>query len=365
MHLACLLSLLVLLSAVPAAAFAVEVPCSPAEAGTIVLDGLSDDWREVPALQGSDPGVSLRCNTEGKTLYLAIEVADERVVRTKQAKSGEDHVTLTVGRQRYTLFPAAGAEKAKAVPATKVASSSNDKGFVIELAFPFGKFAGLGRGLERLPVSLRFDDCDAAASLKTERTVTVAGELAFTAGESTLDSFLNDRGLTRSHVRWRKPIKVAGKRSELILAGKLVAVVGDGYGFVELPVADGGDVRNPRLVDLAGDGRPTVVLEYTERGGGGERVVLAAFRPEGNGVRRVFAAEIGKRTSEGGRLSSKVDLKRHGKATDIVLSAQPAQGLTADTYKEAPASDLVPILLPWAAPKKAVYTFSGDGYTQK
>src|SRR5688572_28646353 len=232
-------SLLVALAALPAVVLAADVPCAPAEAGTIVLDGLSDDWREAPALQGSDPGVSLRCNTEGKTLYLAIEVADERVVRTKQAKSGEDHVTLTLGKQRYTLFPAAGGEKARSVPGARLASSSNDRGFVIELAFPYAKFPGLGRGLERLPVTLRFDDCDAAATLKTERTVTLSGELAFTAGESTLDSFLNDRGLSRSHVRWRKPLRRGGRRAELVLASKLVAVVGDGYGFVELPVADG------------------------------------------------------------------------------------------------------------------------------
>ena len=107
------------------------------------------------------------------------------------------------------------------------------------------------------------------------------------------------------------------------------------------------------------------MLEYTERGGGGERVVLAAFRPGNGGMRRVFAAEIGKRTAEGGRLQSKVDLKRRGKATDIILSAQPAHGLTAETYKEAPAEDVVPILLPWATPKKAIYTFDGEGYTQK
>jgi hypothetical protein len=351
----------------PASVNAADLACPPAEAGTIVVDGLLDDWHDVAALQSGDPGsgVSLRCDTEGKTLYLSIEVNDDRVVRTPQARTGEDHVSLRVGNQRYTIFPAAGANKVKIVPSgPRVASSSGDRGFVIELAFPFSRFPGLGRGLERLPVALRFDDCDSAATLKTSRTVSVEGELAFTDGPSTLDGFLEERGLHKSQVRWKRPIRFGKTPSQLVLAGKLVAVVGEGYAFVELPVADGNDVRSPRLVDLAGDGRKAVLLEYIERGEGGERTVLAAYRPSGDKIERVFAAEIGKRTTAG-KLQSKVDLRRRGKATDVVLTAQPAQGLSAETYKEQPASDVVPILLPWEAGKKATFTFNGDGYQRR
>jgi hypothetical protein len=361
------LAFLVVTILLPAYAAAADLPCAPAEAGTISLDGLLDDWRDVAALQSADgnAGVSVRCNTEGKTLYLSIEASDERVVRTAQARPGEDHVEVRIGAQRYTVFPAAGASKVKVVPAgPRAASTSNEHGFGIELAFPFSRFPGLGRGLERLPIRVRFDDCDAAASLKTERSVSVEGELAFTEGPSTIDAFLAERGLSRGLVRWKKQVRVGKKPAQLLLAGKLLAIVGDGYAYVELPVSDGTDVRSPQLVDLAGDGRQAVLLEYVERGEGGERTVLAAFRPNGDKIERVFAAEIGKRTPAG-KLHSKVDVKKRGRKTELVLTALPAEGLTADTYKEAPASDVLPILLPWPKPGKATFTFTSDGFQQK
>jgi hypothetical protein len=360
-------ALLLIMVLLPIGAPAAELPCAPAEAGTISLDGLLDDWQDVAALQSADghAGVSVRCNTEGKTLYLSIEANDDRVVRTPQARPGEDHVEVRIGAQRYTVFPAAGAIKVKVVPAgPRVASTSNEHGFGIELAFPFARFPGLGRGLERLPIRVRFDDCDAAAALKTARSVSVEGELAFTEGPSTIDAFLAERGLSRGLVRWKKQLRVGKRPAQLLLVGKLVAIVSDGYAYVELPVSDGTDVRAPQLVDLAGDGHPAVLLEYTERGEAGERTVLAAFRPAGDKIERVFAAEIGKRTPAG-RLRSKVDVKKRGRKTELVLTALPAEGLTADNYKEAPATDVLPILLPWPKPAKATFTFTPGGYQQK
>jgi hypothetical protein len=39
-----------------------------------------------------------------------------------------------------------------------------------------------------------------------------------------------------------------------------------------------------------------------------------------------------------------------------------AAGFTADNFKEAPAEDMIPILLPWGEQKKARYRFRGDEY---
>ena len=97
--LSCILVLSVLLAVGAGVAHAADLPCAPAERDTISLDGMGEDWREVPALTGGDDRASLsvRCNTEGKTLYLEIEVTDSRVVRTPPARAGEDQVELHVG----------------------------------------------------------------------------------------------------------------------------------------------------------------------------------------------------------------------------------------------------------------------------
>jgi len=358
------LTLVLALLSFPVLARAADLPCPPIEAGSVSLDGLDDEWKDAQAASGGDAqaGVSIRCDTEGKNLYIEIEATDQRVVRTSQARPGEDHVTLTVGKKKVTIWPASGTLKGKVTPSMKMASASSDKGFVIELGVPLA-FAGQGRSPDRIPFQLEFDDCDSAATLKTEHTAKVDGDLAFTSGPSTLDAFLQDRGLSRDVVKWQHGARDHGHAVQLVLAGKTLAALTDGYTYIELPVADSTDVHDPQVVDLAGDGRSAVVLRYTERGDGGSREVLAAYRFDGKALHPVFQAETGKQTS-GGKLTTKVTLAKHGRGTDVVLEAQPAQGLTAATYKEEPATDVVPILLPWAD-KKATYTFSGDSYKRR
>ncbi len=350
-----------------APALAADVPCAPAEKGTITLDGLADDWNEVKGAATGDDAhqLSLRCNVEGATLYLAIQADDERIVRTKQARPGEDHIGLSLGSKRFAIFPASETQKAKLSPGgAKLASTANGKGFIIELALPLASL-GQGKRPERVPFSLRFDDCDSAVTLKAERSVSIDGELAFVAGASTLDSFLADRGLSRGTVRFQQRVRVGKDAVQIVLAGKYLAqITSEGFGYVELPAADGQDIQKPELVDLAGDGRVAVVLRYTERGEGGSREVLAAFRPVGAELRRVFAVELGKRVGSG-RLATKLVLKRRGRATNLVVEAVPAEGLTAERYEEAPATDMEPILLPWSSAKKATFSFSGDKYQRR
>jgi hypothetical protein len=103
-------------------------------------------------------------------------------------------------------------------------------------------------------------------------------------------------------------------------------------------------------------------LRYIERGGSGAREVLAIFRASGEEeIRRVFAAEVGKRQGPK-ELATRVSFVRRKRATDLVLEALPAVGFAADSYHEAEASDMIPILLPWADDRRAVYQFVGEEY---
>ena len=362
--LACVaLALVTVTSAAPA--WAADLPCPPVESGNIALDGLADDWRDAQSVSGRDAaaGVLLRCDTEGKTLYVEVEATDKRVIRTSAAHAGEDHLELKLGKKTFTVFPSAGTVRGKVTPSARMASSSSDTGFVVELSIPLASL-GLGARPDRIPYSLKFADCDSAATLKTEHTALIEGELAFTSGPSTLDAFLAEHNLSRSVVRWQRSGKDRGHTVDFVQAGKYLAALTDSYTFVELPVSDGFDVKDPQLVDLAGDGRPAVLVRHVERGGEGSREILAAYRLTGAELRRVFAVEIGKHTP-GGALATKVTLKPRGRGTDLVLEAQPAQGLTPATYSEAPATDVEPILLPWTSAKRAVYVFSGDGFQKK
>jgi hypothetical protein len=367
---------LVLLLLFPATARAADLPCGPAESGTINLDGLTDDWSEVPGIDagGKDANLSftLKCNVEERTLMLLVDVRDSYFVRTKAAKPGEDHIELTLAGHRLTIFPG----DARAIPTlarwgTKPAkniravSALQSAGWAVELAVPMSAIPGYKPGMP-LAYKAEVADCDSKAALKTERTLDSAGSIVFAEGDAALDGFLKDRGLRKSDIWFDKGISLGGKSGgRVVLAGKNLAFITDGYVFIELPVKQRADVKDARVVDLAGDGRQALVMRYVERGTGGSRDVLAAWRVVGDSeIRRVFAAEVAK-TTPAGRIDGKVAFVKRGRATDIVIDAGPATGISAATWNEAPAEDMIPVMLPWAMDKDARharYQFSGDEY---
>lgn len=358
---------------VAATAAAQELPCGPAEKGTVQLDGLTDDWAEVQGVNagGQDANLSftVKCNVEEQKLMLLVDVRDNYFVRTKQARPGEDHVELRLGRHALTIFPGdarsiptlvrSGSKPAKGVQAV---SALQEHGWAVELAVPMSTLPGYKPGM---PLSYRaaVADCDSKAQLKTERTLEASGSLGFAEGDSALDAFLKDRGFKRSDIWFDKAVSLGKKQGgRLVLAGRDLAILGDGFVYIELPIKSRADVKDARLVDLAGDGRQALALRYVERGDGGAREVLAIYRPASDSeIRRVFAAEVGKSTPAG-HVEDKVAFVKRGRATDVVIDAGQAQGLNAATFAEAPAEDMIPILLPWSSDKHARYEFVGDEY---
>src|SRR4051812_38151151 len=315
------LFLLVLCCARPASA--AEVPCGPAEKDTIALDGLTDDWSDVAGIDSAgDAGASftLKCNVvEARTLALLIDVRDNYFVRTPQAKAGEDHLELTLNGKKLVVFPGDAAKiKDKVIPekGVRLTSALQTHGWAVELMLPLSWVPGWKPRLPSISLAAKFLDCDSKAALKTERTSEMSGRIVFAEADAALDAFLKDRGLSRSQIYWDKPMalgKKAGARA--VLAGRWLAVLSDGFLFLELPFHDKKDLRDIKMVDLAGDGRDAVVLRYVERGAGGAREVLAVYRPVGDSqIARVFACEIGK-SAGANHIDDKVSFVKRGRAT--------------------------------------------------
>ena len=124
---------------------------------------------------------------------------------------------------------------------------------------------------------------------------------------------MKDRNHKKSDIWFDKGISLGGKSGgRAVAAGRDLAFITDGYVFIELPVKARADVKDARVVDLAGDGRHAIVMRYVERGGGGARDVLAAWRVVGDSeIRRVFAAEVAKQ-GPGGRVDDKVAFVKRG-----------------------------------------------------
>jgi hypothetical protein len=355
-------------------ASAADLPCGPAEKGAVQLDGLVDDWNDVDGIDagGRDPNLSftIKCNVDDDALYLLVDVRDNYFVRTRAARPGEDHIALTLGGRRLLVFPGdAAAIKEKVTwggaPArgVRVASALQLHGWAVELAVPRGAVPGLRGSVPGIAFSAEVDDCDSKASIATERRVDTSGKIVFAEADAALEGFLKDRHLTRADV-WFDRSAALGRAGavRLLLAGRYLAAITDGYVYQELPFSDRRDLKDVRLVDLAGDGRQALVMRYVERGGGGAREVVAVYRVTGDAqLSRVFACEVGKSAGPN-RIENRVTFVKRGKATDLLLEAVPPVGFTQASYQEAPAGDMIPILLPWADERRARYQFRGDEY---
>jgi hypothetical protein len=365
-------------------ASAADLPCGPAEKDAITLDGLTDDWSDVPGVDAAadgDASFTLKCNTiDDRTLALLIDVHDGYFVRTPRAAPGEDHLELTLGGKKLVIFPGdADKLKDKVTPpaGVRLVSALQPKGFAVEMFVPLSSVPGWKKGLPSLALSVKFLDCDSKSALKTEHQPTLDGHIVFAESDASLDAFLQDRRLTRAQVYWDQPMAL-GKKSgaRAVLAGRYLAVLSDGFVFLELPFAERKDLHDIKLLDLAGDGREALVMRYAERGGtgaptkgggaagpvSGTREVLAVYRAAGDEqVARVFACEVGK-SAGANRLDNKISFVKRGRATDIVIEAGAATGFSQANYHETPAQDMLPILLPWGEERRARYQFSGDEY---
>jgi hypothetical protein len=356
-------------------AVATELPCGPVEAGVISLDGLTDDWAEVQGVEagGGDRNLSftVKCNLGPRSLYLLVDVRDDYFARTKQTRPGEDHVELSFGGRKLLVYPGDAARIRDRVtwgkkPARGVKSfgALQSHGWAVELELPLGE-VGIRQGTPRISFDAKVADCDSKVRLKTDRVAQIGGAITFAEAESALDAFLTQQHLPKSSIWFDKMMHTgAGQSVRVLLAGKFLVLVSDGYSYQELPFRERGDLRDSRIVDLAGDGRDALVLRYRERGDSGTRELLAAYRPDGvDKVSRIFAHEVAK-FAGAARVEDKVSFVRRGHATDLVVEAGAANGFTQASWRETPARDAIPILLPWGDDRKARYQFSGDEYRQ-
>jgi len=359
-------------------AWAADLPCTAAEDGVLSVDGLLDDWRGEAGvdLGGRDLDLSAtaRCNLDSKTLYLSVDVRDDLFVRTPAASAGEDHVTVRFGSRTLGLWPADGKLKEKSVwsggappKGFKVASSRQPSGWAVELSLPLAQVPDFSRGTPSVPFALTVHDGDSRYKPKIDATVGLDGALTFAEGQGARQALLTELRAKESDVAFDLPVRLGPKASvRALVTGKALGVLLEDGGFVyiTLPVSSKKDLLSARAVDLAGDGREAIVVTYVERGGGGEREVLAAFRPLADRVDRVFAVETRKR-SGAATVATKVTWVKRGKNTDLLLEPLPAVGADATSWREQPAEDVIPILLPWGADKKALYQFRGNEYLRK
>jgi hypothetical protein len=357
-----------------AAASRAELVCPLVGDGLVEIDGLLDDWEAMRSLTKAGPdarssALAVRCAYDATTLYVSVDVTDERLVRVRGGAN--DRLLLAFGEARLGIAPASGEgaqlevgwEKTRAAPRSpKVGDSLQKRGWSVELSLPLAAVPGWAKGVPSVPVAITHLDADQAAGGAATPGASVELLLTFEAASRTLKGLLEELRLRPADVSFDAlaDLDEAPGPERVIVAGKFLGVLGDGYAYVGLPVASARDVLGVELVDLAGNGKSAAVVRYREHGGGGSRDVLAVFVLRSEGFARMFAHEIAKQLGNA-RLENRWELRKAKKGRELVIVPGEVRGFTAETWNERPAEDMVPILLPWGEKKQEVWRFDKDG----
>jgi hypothetical protein len=356
----------------------VGVECALVEADGIEVDGMLDDWSGIDARDtgSDDAGFEIRCAQSEDRLFLALTVRDDSVIRTsKNAKRrDQDFLALSIGAggawSRLKVFPGTrGYEpiytwrggKVKAPAA--VADSLQPNGWAVELGVPLTQLARWGRGTPRLRFAIDYVDRDDG---KNKGRVKQTGTIRFAGSTAVYLSFMEQVRLSYKDKLIDTLVNIDGARGveRVIVAGKVVGVITDEYRYLTLPVQSASDVHKVKVVDLAGEGRASIVTHYREHGNGGSRDVLAVWNLQADGsFARSLAVEVRKQMGNNSLTANWRLQKRKGKRArgyELIVEAGEVVGWDEDSFDDVPPEDMQPIITPWAEETSATFHFEGD-----
>ena len=203
------------------------------------------------------------------------------------------------------------------------------------------------------------------------------GRLQFAQSAANFAAFLRATGLSRGDldVDVLADVDPGAGPERVVAGGTVIGVISDGFTYMSLPVASADDVLEVRVVDFDGSGRKGILGRYRQFGNGGSREVVAVWFAKGDGgFEQAIAFEVGKAMGERS-LRSDWELVPRGtlrgkgrrqRGKDILVHAAEATGWDEGSYREAPAPDVRPILLPWGDKPAELHYFEGTtAYTEE
>jgi hypothetical protein len=194
--------------------------------------------------------------------------------------------------------------------------------------------------------------------------------------EKVHDLYKRDRGVSgRPRVDLAVDVAGDGQVERVLLHDRDIVVFGKGFkggtGYAALTLqmfASSSDVTEMTARDVNGDGKAEIVVKgvvHASRPGGDsvDREVILVFKVEGDAIRRVFSAEIGRAIGKK-RVSAIVRFVGGG----IELAPGSATEWTQATYPftqdTAPVGGLEPLLLPWGGAQPTRYRWSNGTFTR-
>ena len=366
--------------------------CDRVPADEFSIDGLTDDWPDFePVTYGSgrDAKLQIKCAYDDDNLYMLLNVADERLMRTKKANAKkEDRLQFVLGvgsskPLRFTVLPGSlrAPRKILSLPGGAVVEDSlQDDGFSVEVSVPLKKFKNWSPSVPYLQGSVRYHDSDSPSG-KAEAVVGLKGRIHFGDAVETYRAFMRTTGLSNRDVKLDKLVDAdPGLGPErVIIGGKVMGLVGASFNYMTLPIADAKDLLRCKIVDFDKSGRHAVITELRQYGNGGSRDIVVVWYAQGDGSFKQALTFETRKEMAGNFMSNTWSLEPRGKyreaaatgkrkrkpkykpqpGRDIVVRVGEASGFDASNYRESPAPDAKSILLPWGEQQSAVHFFEG------
>lgn len=373
----------------------------------VVLDGVLREWQgnlvglddRAQLVRGGDAwsgpddaSVGFCVARDAEALYLAAEVRDDQVVRTRAHRPGEDALVITIAFPNGRLWTAwevavmpgepgafAGAAqyrvpRVRGLPGAQVVEAPlvGAAGFTIEARIPFASLPGLRENLGAARLRLAYDDVDreGASTLASgtgdvrrpqELPPTVAASAAVAAQSvDQLARFRRERNVTAEPVFDRSadamgtsaPERVVAFPRHLVALGRDVAG-GTNYTFLEFP---SGEVTGAMLRDVTGDRRADVVVSLRASAGPFQRELVHVYTLDGTGAfRRVFARETAR--SQGER---RVVNAPSWAGTRVTFAVTAQRGFDAASWPEAAEAGIDPPVTPWGPHRAQVYRWDAS-----
>jgi hypothetical protein len=353
---------------------------------------------------GPEAGASMRYALayDDQGLYLAAAVQDDQFVRSKRPGRDEDAVVLTLvmpsgakgraleiwfyagepGRSPSVVALAPLGGRPKPLSAARMVEAPLQRGggyqfeaFVSWKAIPASARWQRARGAIRLREvggrgrpAVRAEPASAKVDPRSPQRLP---ELVVTGGvDDLLRGFLAKQQLSGARPRADLSGDVAGdgRDERVVIVDRFVVVLGPGYregksyDFFALPVRRGGDVQRAQLLDLTGDGKQELIVRMRQGNEQGTRDVWQVLGIRQQGIRPLWGVELRKATADG-HIEADLKLRRARKGPPLLeVRAGGAEGLGPDTYREAPARDVEPILLPWGPVRARRYQWQGASF---
>ncbi len=362
------------------------------------VDGALLEWRGATFRElgsGDDAHVRFAITSVDGGIYIGAEVFDDMLVLGDQGDALV--LTLAIPKDKgfdvseLWLYPGRAGQRARALVALNGARPTPEPqisvvegpithgmGYAVEAFIPWRSVVGGANWTDARAV-LRFLDDDGAGDRTILRSAPQQkpSELPLISSglgqEDMLGSFLSEHDLVGTPPRYDFRDNVAGdaRKERIVIIGQYVMVFGPGfkngesYNYDVLPFAPGTGLRGAQLIDLTGDGAKELVLTGRQGNFLGQREVWLVMALEELGMRQLFGIET-RKESKGGFLENSVTLLP-AKGQDLPRIEQKvgrAGGLDASTYREDPATDVTPVLLPWQEVSSRTFAFNGKKFAQ-